>query len=247
MGWRAEPQSRIGLVVALTAILTLLTASALLAQGGAGTKPAAAGPYENVPLGHGGDVSGGAKIANMGGDRPSRQGQGGAGNGLNIGQLTLALAFVILLIFVLQWAGRRLLAGGTVSKSSRAIRLVSRSVIAPRQQLLLVQVGRRLVLVGNGGGTMHPLCEIRDAEEIAELLGQLKHERGESMAGSVRNLLGRLGTSRQTAPADDVGIGSMTDDAGEDGSSDIAVTVMRQELTESMEKVKSLAQEFPRP
>ena len=89
----------------------------------------------------------------------------------------LALGIVLGAIFVSTrfgsaWECRRL------GRGSGALQVVSRLNIAPKQQILLVRVGRRLVLVGNSGTQMNPLCEIGDPEEAALLLGQTAVERG---------------------------------------------------------------------
>ena len=47
--------------------------------------------------------------------------------------------------------------------------------MSPKQQVLLLQVGRRVVVIGDGGGAgMRPLCEITDPDEVAALVGDLK-------------------------------------------------------------------------
>lgn len=59
----------------------------------------------------------------------------------------------------------RLSAGG-------AVHVVARSVVGPRHSVALLQLGRRLVLVGLTGERMTRICEISDAEEVLELLAQ---------------------------------------------------------------------------
>jgi flagellar protein FliO/FliZ len=98
----------------------------------------------------------------------------------DLSKIPLSLAGVILLILVMRWLGKRLIPGAGRAKGSSAVQVLVRSTIGPRQQLMLVQVGRRLVLVGSGGAEMNPLCQIEDPEEVAELLGQIQ---GEKRAG----------------------------------------------------------------
>jgi flagellar biogenesis protein FliO len=83
-----------------------------------------------------------------------------------------ALGGVIALILVLRWAGQRALAsGGVRGGRSAAVRVLSRTVLAPRQQVLLLHVGRRVVVVGDSGGRMSTLCEIAEPDEVASLVG----------------------------------------------------------------------------
>jgi flagellar biogenesis protein FliO len=81
-----------------------------------------------------------------------------------------ALMIVVAVIFVLRWAARRMaLVPGAAN--SGAVKVISRSTVSPRQQVLVLQVGRRLVVVGDSGGRMNPLCEITDPDEVAAMIG----------------------------------------------------------------------------
>jgi flagellar biosynthetic protein FliO len=84
-----------------------------------------------------------------------------------IGALVAVLAFILLL----RWALRKFTPG--LSGSSRAIRVIGRTVIGPKQQVLVLQVGRRVLVVGDSGQQLNTLCEINDPDEAAALLGQL--------------------------------------------------------------------------
>jgi flagellar protein FliO/FliZ len=93
---------------------------------------------------------------------------------LDIRRVAMALAIVLGLVFVCRWAARWMFPSAGVGRSSQVMKVLSRSVIAPKQQLLLIQVGRRLVLVGDCGQQMNALAEISDPDEVAGLLGQLR-------------------------------------------------------------------------
>jgi flagellar biogenesis protein FliO len=67
---------------------------------------------------------------------------------------------------------------GSNKSGGRGVQVLSRSVVAPRQQMLVVQFGRRLLLVGSSGAEMTPLCQLDDPDEVAEVLAQLKADRG---------------------------------------------------------------------
>jgi len=112
-------------------------------------------------------------------------------NSFDIVRIGAALIGVVSLIFLLQWGAKGLLGNKPGSRASGAISVVARSNIAPRQQLLLVQVGRRLVLVGNTGAAMNALCEINEAGEVSELLGKLATEKSGSIARTFGMLFGK--------------------------------------------------------
>ena len=49
------------------------------------------------------------------------------------------------------------------------VRIMSRTVVGPRQSLVLLRVGQRVVLVGVSSDRIDRVCEISDAEEVAAL------------------------------------------------------------------------------
>lgn len=85
-------------------------------------------------------------------------------------RMLLSLALVVVLIFVARWLlskrGRLGAAGG----GGEPIEVVARTAVGPRQHLLIVRFGRRLVLVGASGTSFSALGQIDDAEEAEELL-----------------------------------------------------------------------------
>lgn len=80
--------------------------------------------------------------------------------------------------------------------ANRGIRVMSRTVIGPKQQLLLLQVGRRLVLVADSAGTMSPVAEITDPDEVAELSAQAlgSREKAAKFSEAFRGNASRFGT-----------------------------------------------------
>jgi len=90
---------------------------------------------------------------------------------LDLPRIGAALAIVLGLIFALRWLGRRFVPG--VAGGSGLVRVLSRNVVTPKHQILLVQVGRRVLVVGDNGTALSPLSEITDADEVAAILGHL--------------------------------------------------------------------------
>jgi len=95
---------------------------------------------------------------------------GGGGMWVAVLRTVLALAVVAALIFGLRILLRRFGAGRLVGRTSGPVSVLGRTSVSPRQQLLLIRVGRRLVLVGSGPEGMAALMEIRDADEVADLV-----------------------------------------------------------------------------
>lgn len=93
-----------------------------------------------------------------------------------------ALAVVAGLIFAVRWLLRRLGVAAPVDQAG-PMEVLARASVAPRQQLLLVRLGKRLVLIGAGGGTMTTLAEVSDQAEVDELMQSVKAVHGAGLAG----------------------------------------------------------------
>jgi flagellar biogenesis protein FliO len=105
-------------------------------------------------------------------------------------QTLLALAIVIALIYVSRYVLRRLGKGGPQGGTdSGVIEVLSRTGIGARQQLLLVRLGRRLVLVGSWPGGMAGLSEITDPAEINALTSSVQ---AGGAGGSARAVADRI-------------------------------------------------------
>jgi flagellar biogenesis protein FliO len=145
-----------------------------------------------------------------------------------------ALAIVLGAIFALRWASRKMLGLPGGGGASSAVRVLGRSMISPRQQVLLIQVGRRILVVASNGATMSSLCEISDADEVAAILGQASRVRGGDEAGAFSSLFDRASTQFQPVAAE----------RGQEG--DAAMDATRAEIGGLLEKVRSLSRAFKR-
>lgn len=169
-------------------------------------------------------------------------------------RVILSLALVIALILVLRWASQKLFGKQIGGRASRAVQVLSRNAISPKQQLLVVQVGRRLVVVGDSGQQMNTLCEITDPDEMATLIGQLHEEKREGTGNPFGAIFGRAGSAFDKGDA-------IKDDAVEpqrsvdvtdedDGSEPVGLSsdeqVTRDELHGLMDKVRGMSRQFRR-
>lgn len=92
-----------------------------------------------------------------------------------------SLAAVIGLIGLFAWGYRAVTSSGFSRRGRRAgvIEIVSRTALSPRQGLVLVRVGPRMVLVGTTHERLSALDVIDDAELCARLAGEeLRENRG---------------------------------------------------------------------
>jgi flagellar biogenesis protein FliO len=148
------------------------------------SRAAAGGPASTAPGEAASDDPAGRAVPPRTGGDESRL-IGGGSNGENPGgwlRTLGALAVVAGLIFAARWLLRRWHLAGPAGQAG-PMEVLARATVSPRQQLLLVRLGRRLVLVGAGGGTMSTLAEVSDQAEVDELMQSVKTVKGAGLAG----------------------------------------------------------------
>ncbi|UCD74454.1 MAG: flagellar biosynthetic protein FliO [Phycisphaerales bacterium] len=120
----------------------------------------------------------------------------------------LALGGVILLLLLLRGVVRRgasALAGG--SRPSGVVEVLARYPVARHQQLMLLKLGRRVVLLHQGGGRMAALTEITDPDEVASLLASLEAGSRQKEALRFRSILKSFEREHASRQAGRSGIG----------------------------------------
>jgi flagellar biogenesis protein FliO len=152
-----------------------------------------------------------------------------------------ALGIVIGLILVLRWCGKFFFPAASGRGAGRAIEVLSRSPLSPKQQVMLIRVGRRLIVVGDSGSQMNALCEITDPDEIAELAGQLQASKSPSGGGMFGTLFGRSRREYESPADAPVETGNGLREAETD---EVPVTSAREELSGLRERVRLIAEQF---
>ena len=105
-----------------------------------------------------------------------------------------ALAIVVVLIFLARLLLRRASGQAGPSGGGGPVEILTRRQAGPKQQLMLVRLGERLILVGAGPGGFAALSEVTDAREVERLMQSAAEDRRGTFAGMLR----RRGT--QLAP-----------------------------------------------
>ncbi len=82
-----------------------------------------------------------------------------------------------------------------MGRSSRGIRVITRAYLAPKQQVVVLQVGRRLLIVGDSGHNLSTLCEITDPDEAAMLLAQIQGDAFDADKSSFAGAMSRASES----------------------------------------------------
>lgn len=164
-------------------------------------------------------------------------------NAFDFTRVLLALAGVIALIFLLRAFANRFIPGAAVHKSSPAVKILGRCPIAPRQNLLVIQFGKRLVLVGDAGANLNPLCEITDPDEVAAILARARDETI-SVARRFESLFGRARNDFAETPEPQPG--DQFDDSHDIKPDDPAFQDTQKELSDLREKVRDVARQIGR-
>ena len=164
-----------------------------------------------------------------------------ANDGASGFRVALSLAAVLGLIVLMYWAGRRFMPrGALVGGGTRAIQVLARSPLSPRHRIVLLQVGRRVLVVAEGGGgqPLSTLCEITDPDEAAALIGQI---RGEQQSNS-RSFAALLSGAAERFRAADTA--KPQAEAPPHESDDLEAA--QQELDGLTERVRVMARQFER-
>ena len=171
---------------------------------------------------------------------PSAQSPTMLTNGMDTTRVVLSLALVLAAIFLLRWIAQQVLGTPSAKRSSRAVQVLSRSMIAPKQHVLVLQVGKRLLIVGDTGSQMNPLCEITDADEIAMMLSQLKQEKA-PVAKAFGSVFGR---AQKDFADDDSSVEPTERESEADPEVDPAMATTQAELSSLMDKVRSVSKQL---
>ena len=161
----------------------------------------------------------------------------------DVTRVVLALTGVIGLILVLRTFARRVMPGTVVHRASSAVKILGRCTISARQNLLVIQFGKRLVLVGDAGANLNPLCEITDPDEVAGIVAQSRDE-SISVARRFESLFGRA--RKDFAEEPEPKPGDAFDESRDIPPDDPALQDTQKELSDLREKVRDVARQIGR-
>jgi len=159
----------------------------------------------------------------------------------DISRVVLALGGVLGLIVALRFGVKRFFPSAAVQRGVSSVKVLGKCVISARQNLLVVQFGKRLILVGDAGANLNPLCEITDPDEVAGILAQARDEtisvarRFESLFGRARTEYGTEREPQSTEPFDD---------SNEIKPDDPALKDTQKELSDLRAKVRDVARQI---
>lgn len=129
--------------------------------------------------------------------------QGGAG-GLNIPKMLGSLSLVLGGYFGFVWLMRKISPAANSQLPTEVVQILGRTAFGSRQQLQLVRLGSKLVLLLNGPDGTHPIGEVTDPEEVRHLV---------SLCGSKQSVRQNLASRSSTRPNLQTSPAAASDDA----------------------------------
>jgi flagellar biogenesis protein FliO len=158
-------------------------------------------------------------------------------SGLDTTRIIFSLVVVLGLIFGLKFFGQKWFNPITAKSSNRTVETLSRAIIGPKQQILLIRVGkRRVIVVGDSGGKLSQLDQITDADEIAELVGQLHTDKLGPAASAFAGMFGRNTEKFAAVEAE-----SDADETVDKETVDAAVSSTQRDLESLLSKVRRVS------
>ena len=118
-------------------------------------------------------------------------------------RVATSLAGVLALIVILFMAARKFLPRGAFANhvagsGNGAIHVLARTAISSKQRIILLQVGRRILIVADGGPSLTTLAEIDDPAEAAALIAQLQSEKpGGSFSSALTGAMDRFRSAQK--------------------------------------------------
>jgi flagellar biosynthetic protein FliO len=114
-----------------------------------------------------------------------------------------SLAVVLGLFFLVAWLTRRVRPKGSQSLPKEAVEVLGRLPLAGRQQMHLVRVGGKLLLVSVSPTGAETLTEITDPAEVERLAGLCQMSQPGSISATFRQVLSQF--EKDPAPTGFVG------------------------------------------
>lgn len=101
-----------------------------------------------------------------------------------------SLGLVIAVILLARWGWAKM--GGAVAvRGSSVVEVLSRTTVAPRNHVLLLRVGGRVLVVGDSAAGLRTLASIEDPDEVASVLEAVTAAGGTSITRGFSQLLSR--------------------------------------------------------
>jgi flagellar biogenesis protein FliO len=109
-----------------------------------------------------------------------------------------SLGAVLALFLVIAWCSKRFSPAGASLLPKEAVELLGRAPLAPRQQMQLVRIGNKLLLVAISGTDAETLTEITEPTEVEHLTALCRRGQPSSASAAFKETLAQLGNEPAT-------------------------------------------------
>jgi len=110
--------------------------------------------------------------------------------------MVVSLLLVLAIFMGVAWFFRSVAPQPSRPLSKEVVQVLGRTPLAPRQQMVLIRFGRKLVLVSQQLGQTQTLSEIDDPGEVDHLLGLCEESNATSISNSFRDVLYQLANGK---------------------------------------------------
>jgi flagellar biogenesis protein FliO len=110
-----------------------------------------------------------------------------------------SLGVVLGVFLAFAWASRRFAPGGALPLPKEAVELLGHAPLGGRQQLRLLRVGNKLLLIAASAAGLETLTEISDAAEVEHLLALCRRNRPDSSQAAFQQVLGQLASEPENS------------------------------------------------
>lgn len=144
-----------------------------------------------------------------------------------------ALGVVISLIFAMRLVMNKLSGRAVMGGRTGIVEVLSRTSISPRNQIMLLRLGQRIIVVSEGPNGVRTLANLDDPDEVAGLLTTINSSKPGSITQSFNQLLNRADTEMDN-PA------GFTAEHGGDEDEHL-VDKTRNELSSLLSRIRSMS------
>ena len=109
-----------------------------------------------------------------------------------------SLAIVIGAFLLLVWFSRNALPRAALTLPNEAVELLGKTTLSGKQQLQLLRVGNKLLLVNITSNSAETLTEITDPVEVERLCGMCSQDQPGSISATFRQVLNQFGSEPTT-------------------------------------------------
>lgn len=144
-----------------------------------------------------------------------------------------ALGVVIGLILLMRLGINKATGRSLIGGRNGAVTVLSRTSISPRNQVMLLRMGHRILVVSEGSNGMNTLADVVDPDEVAQLLATVSANQPGSITQSFNQLLNRAGSEMDDPK-------NFVQEHGGD-EDEHAIDRTRDELSSLLSKIKSMS------